>query len=213
MNTTLSRLPAEQLSSFLAAVGADPDADGPRLVFADWLDDHGDPRAELIRTQCEMARAPYRSVPYLELEDRERDWLDRHHGQWPAGLDGEEVTWERGLPVVELPSHRLPARTGRGLHAALEQGWIDHLRVTVSSANEAERLAGLGPPTAGKVGVVRLTALAQPPALAHLRRLGRLRLLDLDGFGQGEDRLRALEGWADLAGTQLPTARTPDAAS
>lgn len=34
-----------------------PDDDTPRLVFADWLDEHGDPeRAEFIRVQCELAR-------------------------------------------------------------------------------------------------------------------------------------------------------------
>src|SRR3982750_4314118 len=34
----------------LAAIIADPDEDTPRLVFADWLDEHGEPeRAEFIR--------------------------------------------------------------------------------------------------------------------------------------------------------------------
>ena len=33
--------------SFVAAIAASPDDDLPRLVFADWLDEHGDPdRAE-----------------------------------------------------------------------------------------------------------------------------------------------------------------------
>lgn len=39
--------------ALLAAVLAAPDDDGPRLIYADWLDDHGEPeRAELIRIQC-----------------------------------------------------------------------------------------------------------------------------------------------------------------
>jgi uncharacterized protein (TIGR02996 family) len=42
---------------FLQAVLDHPDDDGPRLVFADWLDDHGRPeRAEFIRLQCEAER-------------------------------------------------------------------------------------------------------------------------------------------------------------
>jgi uncharacterized protein (TIGR02996 family) len=33
------------------------DDDTPRLIYADWLDDHGEPeRAEFIRVQCELAR-------------------------------------------------------------------------------------------------------------------------------------------------------------
>jgi uncharacterized protein (TIGR02996 family) len=44
-------------AAFLAAITAAPDDDLPRLVFADWLDDHGDPdRAEFIRSQCAAAR-------------------------------------------------------------------------------------------------------------------------------------------------------------
>lgn len=40
--------------ALLGAVRATPDADLPRLVLADWLDDHGDPGwAELIRVDCE----------------------------------------------------------------------------------------------------------------------------------------------------------------
>jgi uncharacterized protein (TIGR02996 family) len=41
---------------FLAAIRADRDEDQPRLAFADWLEEQGDPRAEFIRTQCELAR-------------------------------------------------------------------------------------------------------------------------------------------------------------
>lgn len=40
-----------------AAILAAPDDDTPRLVFADWLDEHGEPeRAEFIRVQCELYR-------------------------------------------------------------------------------------------------------------------------------------------------------------
>src|SRR3954451_4131373 len=44
-------------AAFLAAIAAAPDDDLPRLVFADWLDEHGDPhRAEVIRPPCSAAR-------------------------------------------------------------------------------------------------------------------------------------------------------------
>lgn len=42
---------------FIAAIIADPDADLPRLIYADWLDENGQcDRAEFIRCQCELAR-------------------------------------------------------------------------------------------------------------------------------------------------------------
>lgn len=43
----------------LAGVLANPADDVPRLVMADWLDEHDEPkRAEFIRVQCELARLP-----------------------------------------------------------------------------------------------------------------------------------------------------------
>jgi uncharacterized protein (TIGR02996 family) len=45
----------------LAAVVAEPTADAPRLVYADWLMERGDPRGELIRLQCEAATMPPQS--------------------------------------------------------------------------------------------------------------------------------------------------------
>jgi uncharacterized protein (TIGR02996 family) len=45
--------------AFLADILAHPDDDTPRLVYADWLAEHGDPdRAAFIRTQIEAHRSP-----------------------------------------------------------------------------------------------------------------------------------------------------------
>jgi uncharacterized protein (TIGR02996 family) len=45
-----------QEEHFLQAILAAPDDDTPRLVYADWLDERGDPRGEFIRLQCELAK-------------------------------------------------------------------------------------------------------------------------------------------------------------
>jgi uncharacterized protein (TIGR02996 family) len=46
-------------SPYLRAICRDPFDDGPRLVWADCLDERGDPRGEFIRVQCELARLPH----------------------------------------------------------------------------------------------------------------------------------------------------------
>jgi uncharacterized protein (TIGR02996 family) len=57
--------------AFLQEIILHPDDDTPRLVYADWLDEHGDPdRAEFIRIQCELAKG----VKDLERRRRLRDW-------------------------------------------------------------------------------------------------------------------------------------------
>jgi uncharacterized protein (TIGR02996 family) len=71
--------------SLLAAVLDEPGDDLPRLVMADWLDEHGESeRAEFIRIQCELAPFPNASdtpqpghmTPasrWVELRERERE--------------------------------------------------------------------------------------------------------------------------------------------
>ena len=72
--------------AFLSAILAHPDDDLPRLVFADWLDEHGDPaRAEFIRLQCELARLPARARRRTALERREAELLETHKTGWTEG--------------------------------------------------------------------------------------------------------------------------------
>jgi uncharacterized protein (TIGR02996 family) len=99
-------------SAFLAAILARPDDDAPRLVWADALDEVGDPRGEFVRAQCELARlgpgpgAPCRGLTPAEreyhlahcapcrfprvaweaLRRRERELLDAYEAMWVAFL-------------------------------------------------------------------------------------------------------------------------------
>src|SRR5215207_7846509 len=46
-------------AALLAAIRAAPADDAPRLVYADWLDEHGQPeRAALLREHCRAYRLP-----------------------------------------------------------------------------------------------------------------------------------------------------------
>ena len=45
-------------AAFIAACEAAPNDWYPRLLFADWPDEHGDPRAELIRTIHDAGMRP-----------------------------------------------------------------------------------------------------------------------------------------------------------
>lgn len=56
----------------LGEVCSAPDDDIPRLVLADWLEEHGQSeRAEFVRVQCELAAA----VPPVGVKDRPTDLL------------------------------------------------------------------------------------------------------------------------------------------
>jgi uncharacterized protein (TIGR02996 family) len=58
--------------AFLQAIIESPDDDTPRLVYADWLEEHGQAeRAAFIRVQCELARLPEGDPCRPELDKRE----------------------------------------------------------------------------------------------------------------------------------------------
>src|SRR5438270_7169384 len=92
--------------AFFRAIEAAPDDDTHRLVYADWLAEHGDEaRAEFIRVQCQLARLDEEDSRRDELSQREQDLLDAHRDRWlaelPAVLVNEyQPTFSRGFPVT-----------------------------------------------------------------------------------------------------------------
>src|SRR5215210_2622285 len=88
-------------AALLSAILAHPDEDTPRLMYADWLDEHGQPeRAEFIRIQC----APDADEA---AEERAFDLEERFRAKWLAGLPQfPRVLWEfrRGFPeYLDVP--------------------------------------------------------------------------------------------------------------
>jgi uncharacterized protein (TIGR02996 family) len=96
--------------AFLQAILAEPADDAPRLIFADWLEEHGDAdRAAFIRAQCEAARLGPWERRRRELEWQSQAMLARHGARWRAelpALSGVEWTdFERGfVSAVRVPA-------------------------------------------------------------------------------------------------------------
>jgi uncharacterized protein (TIGR02996 family) len=164
----------EEGRAFLREVCDHPDDDAPRLVFADWLDDHGDhARAEFIRLQCTLAADEWK----LQAAERARElWYD-HANQWLAEVPGwlrSRCEFARGFPAlvkcsaeewlergaelefVPLETARLSGATGRVPEIAASP----HLR----------RLAGLDL-SDNRLGDADAVVLAESPGLSGLRRL------------------------------------------
>src|SRR5262245_14756362 len=80
-----------------------PDDDAPRLAYADWLDDHGDPdRAQFIRLQCRLARLSTSNANYHRLWTEASQLATRGRRRWLFGRkeDGRWINWHflRGFP-------------------------------------------------------------------------------------------------------------------
>ncbi len=66
--------------AFLRTILDRPDENGPRLVYADWLEEHGDTRrAELIRVQIQMVRIPDRYGKHWHQLKSRQDVLLKSH--------------------------------------------------------------------------------------------------------------------------------------
>src|SRR5687767_4232018 len=93
--------------ALLDEIAARPGDDAPRLVYADWLDDHGEPdRAELIRLQCRMADMDHLGNEWQRLEplrERAEALLRKHRRRWlevlPAWARKAEQGFDRGFPA------------------------------------------------------------------------------------------------------------------
>jgi carbon storage regulator len=74
---------------FLQAIVDSPGDEGLRLVFADWLEERGDPLAEFIRLRCALANLPAGDERRKSSEARERALWREHGIDWEAALPGE----------------------------------------------------------------------------------------------------------------------------
>ncbi|MBP3960384.1 TIGR02996 domain-containing protein [Gemmata sp. G18] len=96
-------------AALLRAIHTDPDDDTPRLVYADWLDEHGQPeRAEFIRVQVELANQNDDSSDEAQkLTLREKTILEAHGTQWRVSVSPfNDGLFVRGfLEVVLVREH------------------------------------------------------------------------------------------------------------
>jgi len=98
--------------AFLAAIHDAPDDDAPRLVFADWLEENGEPdRAEFMRVQIEMAR------------ERRKGNISSRSAQ----------LFRRQKELIRLPSAEVARRCGAGEASMFVRGFPNELTVTASS--------------------------------------------------------------------------------
>jgi uncharacterized protein (TIGR02996 family) len=89
--------------ALLRAIGDDPDDDGPRLVYADWLEEYGLPeRAELILVCEAMRRLPVFADDYWRLKARRDELRPKCPTDWRAatGYDGSryDPVFRDGIP-------------------------------------------------------------------------------------------------------------------
>jgi uncharacterized protein (TIGR02996 family) len=212
--------------AFLSAIADRPDDDLPRLVYADWLDEHGDPdRAEFIRVQIEHARLPLNDPRRAELLVRERALLAEHRDAWKMPqIPGVAQLFQRGFvdqldttgawllahqqtllaaPMVRELKIRNASSAGMDLAALPGLERIVHLDLTNTLSGPEFIPAFLA---AAPLNSLRALTLAgcgfytwAVPPLLEVERLRQLRRLDLWGNPFGDEGAALIAGSPHLA--------------
>src|SRR5258708_2001809 len=63
-------------------IHADLDADEPRLAYAGWLHQQGDPRGEFMRLDIEWRRMEAEDPRFAALDARRQQLLGQHYAGW-----------------------------------------------------------------------------------------------------------------------------------
>jgi uncharacterized protein (TIGR02996 family) len=72
--------------SFLELMAADPHDAATRLAFADWLEERGDSRAELVRILVRLAQITNQQPEYPDLKRREAELIEGCSPEWLASV-------------------------------------------------------------------------------------------------------------------------------
>lgn len=219
-------------AAFHRLIAAAPDDDAPRLVYADWLEERGDPRGTFVRVQCALARLPADHPRRRELEQVEDELFQTHGAAWAHGVAArvsgykfrrgfiDEITLRADAFLEHAPVLLRPGtiRTVHLLNAAGHVGGLarsPHLaRVRALDLcgnrllDDAVQLLARSPAVRGLTSLDlsfnSLTSVGVR-ALAAAKSWPRLQTLDLRGNDRIEDR-----GAAALARAVMPALTTLD---
>ena len=175
-----------QVNDFIAQILAAPDDDRPRLVYADYLMERGDPLGELIAVQCALARhdatdEDVGDVPRMRV--RERALLSAHATAWrtAAGLADWQGGFRRGFieDVYFMSGEAFVAQADMLLDKAplVRAVKVAHDHGHICRWPGATRLVGL------HAAVDDTLWIRESPHLGALRRFGIYRAVsNLDGL-------------------------------
>jgi uncharacterized protein (TIGR02996 family) len=194
----------QEEAGLIEDISDNPADDGLRLIYADWLDEHGQPeRAEFVRVQVRLARLAADDPARGPLEQREGELLDEHRAAWlgPIAalvtahefvlglLDNVAVTAATFCVHAEVLLRTAPAATWR----IAAPGWADVREVVrCGQLPRVRRLALVD----GRIGGAGARILAESSTIANLREL------TVSGQSLGQPGVQALAGSAYLRGLQ-----------
>jgi uncharacterized protein (TIGR02996 family) len=186
-----------------------PDDDGPRLVYADWLEEHGDTaRAEFIRVQIEKTRLEHRTPEWMELHRRDVALAAKHCGNWLAEFPKAirtDLHFKRGFVEMFLGT---PTQLIAGVATVFRRAPLREIHLTTSNGPLNVLLAR---PEMARVRSLAITSSSGVVVdhLAESLHLTGLERLELNTRGIGAAQARRLTASAHLHGLKVLVFRGP----
>jgi uncharacterized protein (TIGR02996 family) len=196
----------DERRAFLDEVLENRDDDIPRLIYADWLEEQGDPRGEFIRVQCQLAETSRLEPEFYDLAGRSLSLMEEYGADWAAELkqDVRKTAFHRGFIDSITMTARAFAQSAEELFRTIPVHWLRFNYVKGVGPKLAETtalenlrhldLSGL------KIPIADLTALLNSP---YLRNLLGLKLRGIDApvhreLGKSLASMRAAETLREL---------------
>jgi uncharacterized protein (TIGR02996 family) len=133
--------------AFLRDAKERPDEDVPRLVLADWLDEHGDEsdqaRAAFVRAQCRLVGMAEEDERRKELEQEARELEEQYAILWLGPIYKGGVSWSfrRGLVSLTMNVRWLIGPRASSWPDTEAWAWVEHVRAERAVPAEIKKLA------------------------------------------------------------------------
>jgi uncharacterized protein (TIGR02996 family) len=162
---------------FLETIRSNPRDDSPRLIYADWLEEQGNPRGEFIRLQCAMAGLSEDDKQWKALQKRERALLQRHWHEWvetpprPFRSRG----FSRGFEKIHTKHRFRQAELLRPWSESRLPGITQFASITIDLCKSADIVACFACPLLERVSnVLLILDHGIPKSLEMMRRIAPL---------------------------------------
>lgn len=196
-------------AAFLQTILNEPEDETVLLVFADWLEENGNPRGQFIRLQCQRSQMPWYDGRREQWKRQEKELIRQHRETWfsapPPGID---VSFAQGLLKVNLFASCLgSANAAQWLNAHHNQ--IRELELQDFEDESLERAVKEGYLSQGTVLNLSKSWGVSAEGFKHLRSLMHLRALNLRERATGLT-LRQLDALEELRMLDLVLTRVTD---
>ncbi|VTS06799.1 TIGR02996 domain-containing protein [Tuwongella immobilis] len=201
-------------AEFIRTILAEREDDLPRLVFADWLEEHGQQaRAAWIRASCQLARVRANDATFGELIELRWESFRLCRPEWWQDVPGVTQQNDRGIFRFRVESRAAVTKLGKlpWLGEAVADGWLEGISVEKCDESRA-RLQAKWPDIAQQVPLfVQPVPQISDAGLRFYLELPHLWGLDLPAYATRNPSIRLLDRRTDLRELNLKDVPTDGA--